>query len=135
MIKNILFLSLISLFAFSSCDMFTDYGPTYFKIQVDSITVADTVNISDTLVIKFHGTVGTNACMHFWDIEYKLNNNQLELTLWGYEENTYRNTNCTPANVKLENVVFRTRDINHGEFKITIHQKSGADFVKSIYIN
>lgn len=135
MLRTIYFLIVTIIIAASGCDMFTDYGPSYFKIQVDSISTANTLNSSDTLVIQFRGTVGTNACMHFWDIEHSVQNNQADLTLWGYEENTYRNLNCVPATVMMENVIFRTVSLSPGTFTIRVHQKDGSELVKTVQIN
>ncbi len=134
MVKNILFSIIIVLIIISGCDMFTDYGPTYFIIQVDSVSAADTLYITDTLSIKFWGTVGSNACMHFWDIENYQQNNQLNLTLWGFEEYTYRNMNCVSATVKLENVEFRTTALSAGTFTVIVHQKNGSTLIKTVQI-
>jgi hypothetical protein len=133
--NKILYLIIILLVAASGCDMFTDYGPSYFKIQVDSVTAADTLSPNDTLSIRFFGTVGTTACMHFWDIENYQHNNRLDLTLWGYEENTYRNLNCVSATVMLEDVEFRTNTLSPGTFTIIIHQKNGSALTKTVQIN
>jgi len=133
--NKILYPIIFLMIAVSGCDMFTDYGPTYFKIQVDSVSTTDTLNTSDTLSIRFFGTVGTTACMHFWDIENYQQNNQLDITLWGYEENTYRNQNCVSATVILENVEFRTNTLSAGTFTIIIHQKSGSTLIKTVQVN
>jgi hypothetical protein len=135
MLRTIYCLLLFLFIAASGCDMFTDYGPSYFKIQVDSIIAPNSLNSSDTLVIQFRGTVGTNACMHFWDIENTLGNNKLDVTLWGYEENIYRNQSCVPETVMLEDVIYRTANLSHGTFTITVHQKDGSTLVKTVQVN
>ena len=125
----------LSLVLLSGCDLFTDYGPSYFKIRVDSFSAPDSVHVQDTLVIKFWAHVGDNACQHFWDFETLRNNNQLDLTLWGFEENTYRNNNCLSKTVTIDGVEYRVTDLNPGTFKIIVHQKSGGTLEKTVQIN
>jgi hypothetical protein len=122
------------LIVISGCDIFIDNGPSYFTIQVDSVSVADSLHTTDTLSIKFRGTVGTNACDHFFDIENSLQNNQLDVTLWGWEENSYRNTNCVSKIVPLENVEYRTTQLSPGTFTIVIHQKNGSTLTRTVQI-
>ena len=38
---------------------------TTFVIKVDSIHVADTINLDETLRIEFFGTIGDNGCYSF----------------------------------------------------------------------
>ncbi len=105
-----------------------------FKIKVDAISFqSGTINQSDTLKIRFTGTVGNTSCFKF--SHYQGSNSYLrtDLILWG-EETTGSNATCETIIVPL-NEEFRVYPISAGVHRITVYQPDGSLLEKDVLID
>ncbi len=102
-----------------------------YKIKVDSITHPDTVSITDTLIIKFYGTVGPDGCHSFSHFEEHKKTNELELTVWGTKR--IRGL-CTDVMVFLDGKEYKTLPNKRGLFQIKVIQPDNSFFIDSVYV-
>lgn len=130
LIMKIYYLSIVLLFVIIlySCDDTVEIE--YFKVKIDSLTVQDTIQVTDTLKIRLLGVIGNNGCYSFHKYETNLYNNTMNLTIWGKLE---KHDICTFEMVGLDDI-FRVFPISQGKFYININQPDGSLLRDSVYI-
>jgi len=70
---------------YNSCEKLTDpISGDKFQISVDSLHVPETVSLSDTVICRFWGFIGSNLCYQFSHFETGKNLDNIYLKLWGY---------------------------------------------------
>ncbi|MGD9900117.1 MAG: hypothetical protein AB7T22_13420 [Calditrichaceae bacterium] len=74
-LKTSIFIFIILVFMTNSCSTEPDTEYNQFLIKVDSIQLAKTIALGDTLRIEFYGTIGTNGGYSFERFESTLNRN------------------------------------------------------------
>ena len=138
--KNTLLISVVLLMAgllvwSSGCKK--DDGPNPdFLIQIDSIVMADTIELSDTLLVKFYGVVGPNGCYKFDRFE-QLNlgdndpANSVKLQVWGKHEG---NDNCFDQIVYLDGTELLINGFAKGDFRILVRQPDETIMVGLVYV-
>ena len=69
----------------NTCEKLTDpISDSKFQIYVDSLHVTETVSLSDTVICRFWGFIGSNLCYQFSHFETGKNLDNIYLKLWGY---------------------------------------------------
>lgn len=106
----------------------------YFRIKVDAISVQPgIINQSDTLIIRFSGTVGSTSCFKFSHFQGSNSLLRTDLALWG-EEKYGSGVSCNEGNVPLE-AIFRVFPLIQGIHKIIVYQPDGSELVEEVVIN
>jgi len=111
----------------SGCKKDDDTNPD-FLIKIDSLVFRDTVNVNDTLFIKFYGTVGPNGCYQFSRFEqvpYQDGDvvNSMKIKVWGKLEDT---GNCPDQIVYLDGAEIIVNGFQPGNFNIFVIQPDGS---------
>lgn len=104
-----------------------------YKIKVDKISHPDTLNINDTLSIKFWGIVGFDGCHDFKNFEANIQNNEINITVWGTKPNY--DTACPAVIVYLEGKEYKTLLQQTGNYKIIINQPDNSTLESSLIVN
>ena len=129
--KKILAVLTAALFFFS-CVNDPEEDFRYYKIKVDKIEAPDTLNVSDSLKIKFYGTVGNDGCHSFDDFETEQNDRQIEITAWG-KIPTDANV-CPAVMVYLDGEEFKTKLNEPGKYQIIINQPDSSKISKYVVV-
>ena len=103
-----------------------------YKIQVSSISFPDTISLSDTLVIKFSGEVGTDGCHRFSRFESNINSDEIYVTVWGTKPNYA--TACPAVMVYLNWKEFKCKLTKRGMNKIIIHQPDNSTLTDYVFV-
>lgn len=122
---SIIFLFIILLY---SCDDTIEIE--YYKVKIDTLTVQDTIQVTDTLKISLKGLIGKDGCYSFHRYESYKYNNMLDLTIWGKHEKL---TACTLALVYLDDI-YRVFPVSQGNFYININQPDGSVLKDSVNV-
>ena len=75
-----LILGIISIISFSNYNKET---VTKFLIEVDSIVMADTILLSETLNVELYGTIGNTGCYEFSNLELEQIDTTIIMEVWG----------------------------------------------------
>jgi len=107
-----------------------------FLIQIDSIVYPDTIQLTDTLNVKFYGTVGTDGCYSFNRFEkVDLANDDpasaIKFKVWGKYEDT---GNCTQQIVYLDGAEIGINGFIKGAFSILVIQPDGTIMTGLVYV-
>ena len=104
---------------------------SYFIVRVDSIYVPDSIPRTDTLRVKFYGTIGNDGSYSFDRFEAERSAHNLSLTVWGkYTKNDY----ATQALVFL-NKEYPISTLYPGLFKINILQPDSTYLRDSVVVH
>lgn len=94
--------------------------------EVDSLDVPDTIASTDTLRVRFHGTVGPNGCYSFdrFDVEQS----QQKLTVTPVVQHvTAKNVACTMAIVPLDHTFTAAPPFDVGQLTLVVPQPNGEE--------
>lgn len=121
-------------FLFINCSTTVDPADVKigFKIQIDSIKVADTVSLSDSVSIKFYGTVGPDGCHIFKMFDVIKGANETNITVWGEKPNY--DTICPAVMVYLNGKELKLKFTQTGNHTVKIHQPNGAVLSKNVLV-
>jgi hypothetical protein len=125
---KIIFLFTLSLyFLLKGCFPTPDDEPSYsFLISVDSVSHPKSVNVGETVSLKFYGFVGNTICDGFKNIDITQTSNSADITVWGY----HASGACSMGNPTKLNGVEKTIVItNKGMFYLNI-KRSGNGILK-----
>jgi len=100
-------------------------------IQVDSISVQDSVALDDTLICKFYGIIGPNLCYQFSHFESKINTERIEFKLWGEKTG---DDNCATAISYLNGKAFKTELYSKGMYFLNVIQPDSSVLRDSVFI-
>lgn len=115
-----------------SCNTDPEYNYVQYKIKVDQITHPDTISVSDTLILKFDGTVGGDGCHSFSHFEVHKKTNEVKLTLWGRKPGYP--TVCPQVIVLLDGKEYKTVVNSPGFFLVKVIQPDNSLLVDSVYV-
>ena len=104
---------------------------TKFVIEVDSIHIADTIKLSETLRIEFFGTIGNNGCYDFSHDETNLEGSTISIKLWGKNSGS---DDCPAVIVKLDGTYY---DINFnaaGSYIVEIIQPDNSKITNTVVV-
>ena len=107
-----------------------------FLIQIDSIVHPDTIQLTDTLSVKFYGEVGPNGCYSFnrferMDLASGDPASAIKIKTWGkYEDNG----NCTQQIVYLDGAEIGINGFIKGTFSILVIQPDGSIMTGLVYV-
>ncbi len=122
-------LFLILSLSFSNCKK--KFTETQFVIQVDSIQLADTVELGTALRIEFFGTIGTNGCYSFSHDETDIDQTTVSIKLLGKNSGE---GNCPTVVVKL-NGIYMDVDFNYsGTYTIQIIQPDNSKLTELVVV-
>ena len=125
------FLLAAALTALSSCSKTTEPMVSYFVVQVDSISVPDSISRSDTLQIKLYGAIGSNGNYSFDRYEATRDSFNLHLTVWGkYVDNDV----AAMVMVLLDGAEYPVYPVYPNKFKIFIRQPDSSVLSDSVVI-
>ncbi len=118
---------------FTSCVKFEDEEEqyTYFLIEVDSISLADTMTITDTLFISFYGTVGTDNCYSFSHFYPEINLDTIDVEVWGKQAPV---ENCTSDTIYLEGEQLQVFNFFEGTYFVHVKQPDGSILTDSLTV-
>ena len=114
-----------------------DDGPSPdYVIQVDSVVMPDTIQLTDTLSVKFYGEVGPNGCYKFERFENISTGgsdpaNSMKFRLWGKHEDT---GNCSPQPVNLDGIGIGINGFIEGNFSVLVIQPNETIMVSTVYV-
>ena len=100
-----------------------DEQDTYYMIEVDSISLADTITTADTLSISFYGTVGNNSCYSFSHFNPQLSQDVLNIEVWG---KLSPGNNCATVMVYLEGKQLPIINFAEGTYFVKVKQPDGS---------
>ena len=127
-------LSVIALLA--SCTKTTeviDPEVSYFVVRVDSISIPDTIAHSDTLKIKFYGTIGGNSNYSFDHFETYGTTSNVSIKVWGKyvaNDGAYEVISTLQDN----NIEYKKILSAVGVFKIYIYQPDSTVLSDSVVV-
>lgn len=104
---------------------------TKFVIKVDSIHIADTIKLSETLRIEFFGTIGNNGCYDFSHDETNFEGTTISIKLWGKNSGS---DDCPNVIVKLDGTYY---DINFnaaGSYIVEIIQPDNSKITNTVVV-
>lgn len=130
---RVFFITLLLMLTLNSCSTEpTEERYSSYIIKIDSITLPDTISVSDTLIIKFDGTVGTDGCHRFKTFEVVDSNSILDLTVWGEKPNY--ETACPAVMVYLNGKEYKMKPDRTGEYIIHVNQPDGSVLKDSVFV-
>jgi hypothetical protein len=104
---------------------------TYFLVEIDSISLADTITTSDTLSISFYGTVGNNGCYSFSHFYPQTNEDTINIEVWG---KLAPGENCTSVMVYLEGEQLNILNFDEGTYFVHVKQPGGGLLTDSLTV-
>ncbi len=104
---------------------------TKFVIRVDSIHVADTIKLSETLRIEFFGTIGNNGCYDFSHDETNFSGNTISIKLWGKNSGE---DNCPDVIVKLDGTYYDINFTAADTYTIEIIQPDDSKMISKVVV-
>ena len=104
---------------------------TYFLIEVDSISLADTITTIDTLFISFYGTIGTNDCYSFSHFYPQIDEDTINVEVWG---KLAPGENCDSGLVYLEDEQLYVINFDEGFYFVHVYQPDGSILIDSLTI-
>lgn len=118
---------------FPSCVKFDEKEEqeTYFLVEVDSISLADTITTSDTLFISFYGTIGTNGCYSFSHFYPQTDEDTINVEVWG---KLAPGENCTSVMVYLEGEQLNIINFDEGTYFVHVYQPDGSLLTDSLAV-
>lgn len=118
---------------FPSCVKFDEEEEqeTYFLVEVDSISLADTITTSDTLFISFYGTVGTNNCYSFSHFFPQTDEDTINIEVWG---KLAPGENCDSGLVYLEGEQLNIVNFDEGTYFVHVYQPDGSLLTDSLAV-
>ena len=118
---------------FPGCVKFDDdeEQETYFLIEVDSISLADTITTSDTLFISFYGTVGTTDCYSFYQFYPETIVDTIKVEVLG---KLLPGENCDSVMVYLEGEQLNILNFDEGTYFVHVKQPDGSLLTDSLAV-
>ena len=118
---------------FPGCVKFDDdeEQETYFLIEVDSISLADTITTSDTLFISFYGTVGTTDCYSFYQFYPETIVDTIKVEVLGM---LAPGENCDSVLVYLEGKQLIYVNFDEGTYFVHVRQPDGSLLTDSLAV-
>jgi len=118
---------------FPGCVKFDDdeEQETYFLIEVDSISLADTITTSDTLFISFYGTVGTTDCYSFYQFYPETIVDTIKVEVLG---KLLPGENCDSVMVYLEGEQLNIINFDEGTYFVHVKQPDGSLLTDSLAV-
>ena len=104
---------------------------TYFLVEVDSISLADTIATSDTLFISFYGTIGTNDCYSFSHFYPQTDEDTINVEVWG---KLVPGENCDSGLVYLEGEQLNIINFDEGTYFVHVYQPDGSLLIDSLTV-
>ncbi|MEA1897890.1 MAG: hypothetical protein U9N53_09540 [Bacteroidota bacterium] len=111
-----LILGIILIISFSNCNKET---VTKFLIEVDSIVMADTILLSETLNVALYGTIGNTGCYEFSNLEFEQIDTTIIMEVWGKKTES-KDLDCPEMLVMLDGAVVEITFINPGTYVIEV---------------
>ena len=100
-----------------------------FTISVDSISTTAATGPEDTLVVRFHGTVGSSRCYQLNRVDKHVDPAGIQLRFRG----VYRNVHCGQMPVPLEHEE-RVPPPRESQFTITVIQPEGPPLQEVVVV-
>ena len=118
---------------FTSCVKFDEEEEqeTYFLIDVDSIDLADTITITDTLFISFYGTVGNTSWYSFYQFYAETVVDTINIEVWGM---LTPGENCDSVLVCLEGEQLNIINFVEGTYFVHVKQPDGSLLIDSLAV-
>ena len=104
---------------------------TQFVIKVDSIQLADTVEVGTALRIEFFGTIGPNGCYSFSHDETDFVQTTVSIKLWGKNSGA---GDCPAVIVKLDGMYMDVNFNSSGTYTIQIVQPDNSKLLKTVVV-
>lgn len=118
--------SIVSVFFLHSCNTTEpEQDVVQYKVKVDSIQAPNSVNLGDTVVVRFFGTIARDGCSSFSRFEDLLGNLTVDLTVWAQRKKAFA---CPTVMVYLDGKEYKFIGTKMGQLTITIHQPDGSTF-------
>ncbi len=131
----VIWLAILSVFALLvSCTKTTEVDEpaiSYFVVKVDSISVPDTLSHSDTLRIKFYGTIGSNSNYSFDHVEAQKTPSSVDLKVWG---KYVANDGAYDVVSFLDGVEYKVSLLYPGQYDISVHQPDSSVLKDSVVV-
>lgn len=114
-----------------SCKKNSGDNITNFTIKIDSISHPDTIFIDSTLIIQFHGNIGSTECYSFYKFEPSYTKDSLHITSLGQFESKQ---GCALKNINLESKTLLISNLPKGNTNIIITQPDSTTLIDSVYV-
>lgn len=109
-----------------SCSLF-EKDPYYFRVEIDSLKVPDTIFSGDTLEIKLYGLIGNNGCYSFDRFCTERDSMNVELSVRGRKVHS---DVCPQVMIYLDTSYMALPPFDPGTFEIEILQPAS---IPSLY--
>ncbi len=103
----------------------------YFIVEVDSISLADTITTADTLFISFYGTIGDNSCYSFSHFYPQTNVDTINVEVWG---KLAPGENCDSVIVYLDGEQLKILNFDEGTYFVHVKQPDGSLLIDSLAV-
>lgn len=129
--QAMVFIILIILVVFCESEDPNSPQDNRFAIQVDSIQVASTVHVNDTLTTRFWGMIGPNLCYQFSHFEVETEPFRIAFALWGDHPG---DEVCAQAISELRGQEYRHVTADKGWFSIVVYQPDQSTLTDSVLV-
>jgi hypothetical protein len=124
------FTNLIVVVILFSCDQ---QSKSMSQIQVDSVLMADTIHITDPLIIEFYGIIHYDGCCQFDHFTYDTLFN--EIIIKAYKKcDTGKELNCPAVIVEFDNETLEVDNLNPGLHYVKIDQPDNSFLLDSVFV-
>ncbi len=104
---------------------------TQFVIKVDSIAVADTVNLGEVFDIEFFGVIGNDGCYSYSNTEVFYESKTLTFKVWGKNSGAKE---CPDVIVLLDGLKVTVNNIDEGDNTIVVIQPNDSKLTKALFV-
>jgi hypothetical protein len=115
---------------FSSCQKDEDYE--YFLIQVDSVSIPETILANQPFELEFFGYIGHNGCYSFSEFFSEKQNKTILVETLG--KLNVKSTICSDVMVYLNGKKFEFMLEEAGSYKLRIKQPNGTFLERQILV-
>lgn len=118
-------LSLILLFLIAcNSDDSDRAGYRYFTLSIDSVSVPDSIQFGEKLVIRYWGYIGPNGCYSFAYFEKRASSDSLFVKVWGKQDTAA--FTCHAGEMVLRGEPCSFKNLNRGQYQIISLQPDGS---------
>ncbi len=115
---------------FSSCQKDEDYE--YFLIQVDSVSIPETILANQSFELEFFGYIGHNGCYSFSEFVSEKQNRTILVEAWG--KLNVKSTICPDVMVGLNGEKLSLLLKETGNYNLKIKQPNGTFLERQILV-
>ncbi len=102
-----------------------------YKVKVDSIQLPGSVNLGDTVIVRFYGTIASDGCSSFDRFQDLLSDHSVDIMVWARRT---RASTCPAVMVSLDGRQYSFVPAIRGQFTLTIRQPDGSTLQHFVHV-